>query len=252
MLYIRSFVFNIICYSTLALGCLLTSVIGIFSRKITIPMWNYIILPFLLLALKYIAGIEIEIRGKQFIRQDGVLYAGKHESALETYFLSAYIKKLVFVLKKELTYVPLFGWAQYFYGMIPVDRSAGGAAMKNLLKQAKDRISKGRPILIFPEGTRVQPGTVKGYKPGLLFLAQNLNVPVIPVALNTGLFWQKNSFLRHKGKVIIEFMEPMPFIEDKKEFMAELQNRIEKKCQELNLETIKNYPEIEHLLVKES
>ena len=252
MLYIRSFVFNIICYSTLALGCLLTSVIGIFSRKITIPMWNYIILPFLLLALKYIAGIEIEIRGKQFIRQDGVLYAGKHESALETYFLSAYIKKLVFVLKKELTYVPLFGWAQYFYGMIPVDRSAGGAAMKNLLKQAKDRISKGRPILIFPEGTRVQPGTVKGYKPGLLFLAQNLNVPVIPVALNTGLFWQKNSFLRHKGKVIIEFMEPMPLIEDKKEFMAELQNRIEKKCQELNLETIKNYPEIEHLLVKES
>ena len=252
MLYIRSFVFNIICYSTLALGCLLTSVIGIFSRKITIPMWNYIILPFLLLALKYIAGIEIEIRGKQFIRQDGVLYAGKHESALETYFLSAYIKKLVFVLKKELTYVPLFGWAQYFYGMIPVDRSAGGAAMKNLLKQAKDRISKGRPILIFPEGTRVQPGTVKGYKPGLLFLAQNLNVPVIPVALNTGLFWQKNSFLRHKGKVIIEFMEPMPLIEDKKEFMAELQNRIEKKCQELNQETIKNYPEIEHLLVKES
>lgn len=252
MLYIRSFVFNIICYSTLALGCLLTSVIGIFSRKITIPMWNYIILPFLLLALKYIAGIEIEIRGKQFIRQDGVLYAGKHESALETYFLSAYIKKLVFVLKKELTYVPLFGWAQYFYGMIPVDRSAGGAAMKNLLKQAKDRISKGRPILIFPEGTRVQPGTVKGYKPGLLFLAQNLNVPVIPVALNTGLFWQKNSFLRHKGKVIIEFMEPMPLIEDKKEFMVELQNRIEKKCQELNLETIKNYPEIEHLLVKES
>lgn len=251
MLYIRSLIFNIICYSTLAVGCLISSIIGIFNRKITIVMWNYLILPFLLVVLKYIAGIEIEIRGKQFIRQDGVLYAGKHESALETYFLSAYIKKLVFVLKKELTYVPLFGWAQYFYGMIPVDRSAGGAAMKNLLKQAKDRISKGRPIIIFPEGTRVQPGTVKGYKPGLLFIAQNLNVPVIPVALNTGLFWQKNSFLRHKGKVIIEFMEPMPQIADKKEFMAELQNRIEKKCHELNMETIKNYPAIEHLLVKE-
>ena len=213
-------------------------------------MWNYIILPFLLLALKYIAGIEIEIRGKQFIRQDGVLYAGKHESALETYFLSAYIKKLVFVLKKELTYVPLFGWAQYFYGMIPVDRSAGGAAMKNLLKQAKDRISKGRPILIFPEGTRVQPGTVKGYKPGLLFLAQNLNVPVIPVALNTGLFWQKNSFLRHKGKVIIEFMEPIQPGLKKQEFMTELQNRIESKCAELNAETIAAYPYVADKLAK--
>lgn len=251
MLYVRSLIFNIICYSTLAFGCLVTSIIGIFNRKITIVMWNYGFIPFLLVMLKYITGIEIEIRGKQFIRQDGVLYAGKHESALETYFLSAYIKKVVFVLKKELTYVPLFGWAQHFYGMIPVDRSAGGAAMKNLLKQAKDRIAKGRPIIIFPEGTRVQPGTIKGYKPGLLFIAQNLNVPVIPVALNTGLFWQKNSFLRHKGKVIIEFMEPMPQIADKKEFMAELQNRIEKKCRELNMETIHNYPAVAHLLVKE-
>ena len=250
MLYIRSLFFNIICYFTLAFGCLLTSIIGIFNRKIIIEMWNYGFIPFLLVMLKYIAGIEIEIRGKQFIKQEGVLYAAKHESALETYFLSAYIKKLVFVLKKELTYVPLFGWAQYFYGMIPVDRSAGGAAMKNLLKQAKDRISKGRPIIIFPEGTRVKPGTVSGYKPGLLFIAQNLKVPVVPVALNTGLFWQKNSFLRHKGKVIIEFMEPMPEIADKKEFMSLLQERIENKCRELNEETVKNYPEIAHLLVK--
>lgn len=251
MLYIRSLIFNMICYTTLGLGCLLTSIIGIFCKNITIPIWNYIILPFLLIVLKYVAGIEIEIRGKEYIRQDGVLYASKHESALETYFLSAYIKKLVFVLKKELTYVPLFGWAQYFYGMIPVDRSAGGAAMKNLLKQAKDRISRGRPVIIFPEGTRVQPGTVKGYKPGLLFIAENLKVPVIPVALNTGLFWQKNSFLRHKGKVIIEFMEPMPEINDKKAFMKELENRIEAKCKELNQETIKNYPEVAHLLVRE-
>ena len=250
MLYIRSLFFNIICYFTLAFGCLLTSIIGIFNRKIIIEMWNYGFIPFLLVMLKYIAGIEIEIRGKQFIKQEGVLYAAKHESALETYFLSAYIKKLVFVLKKELTYVPLFGWAQYFYGMIPVDRSAGGAAMKNLLKQAKDRIAKGRPIIIFPEGTRVKPGTISGYKPGLLFIAQNLKVPVVPVALNTGLFWQKNSFLRHKGKVIIEFMEPMPEIADKKEFMSLLQERIENKCRELNEETVKNYPEIAHLLVK--
>ena len=250
MLYIRSLVFNIICYFTLAFGCLLTSIIGIFNRKIIIEMWNYGFIPFLLVMLKYIAGIEIEIRGKQFIKQEGVLYAAKHESALETYFLSAYIKKLVFVLKKELTYVPLFGWAQYFYGMIPVDRLAGGAAMKNLLKQAKDRIAKGRPIIIFPEGTRVKPGTISGYKPGLLFIAQNLKVPVVPVALNTGLFWQKNSFLRHKGKVIIEFMEPMPEIADKKEFMSLLQERIENKCRELNEETVKNYPEIAHLMVK--
>ena len=120
--------------------------------------------------------------------------------------------------------------------MIPVDRSAGGAAMKNLLKEAKIRLAAKRPIMIFPEGTRVKPGTVSGYKPGLLFIAQNLKVPVVPVALNTGLFWQKNSFLRHPGKVIIEFMEPMPDNLDKKDFMDELQKRIENKCAELNAE----------------
>lgn len=208
-------------------------------------------MPFILWNLKLIAGMEIEIRGKEYMKQEGVLYASKHESALETYCLSSYITKLVFVLKKELTYIPLFGWAQYFYGMIPVNRSAGGAAMKNMLKAAKNRLDDKRPIIIFPEGTRVKPGTINGYKPGLLFIAQNLNVPVIPVALNTGLFWQKNSFLRHPGKVIIEFMEPMPTDLDKKDFMAELQKRIENKCAELNAETIKNYPQAAKLLVKE-
>lgn len=251
MLYLRSFLFNIVCYSTLAVGCLATSSVGLFYRKATIPMWNRFFMPFILWNLKVIAGMEIEIRGKQYLRQEGVMYAAKHESALETYCLSSYITKLVFVLKKELTYIPLFGWAQYFYGMIPVDRSAGGAAMKNLLKAAQKRINDGRPIIIFPEGTRVKPGTVNGYKPGLLFIAQNLKVPVIPVALNTGLFWQKKSFLRHPGKVIIEFMEPMPTNLDKKEFMSELQKRIENKCAELNAETIKNYPQASKLLVKE-
>ena len=123
--------------------------------------------------------------------------------------------------------------------------------MKNLLKEAKIRLAAKRPIMIFPEGTRVKPGTVSGYKPGLLFIAQNLKVPVVPVALNTGLFWQKNSFLRHPGKVIIEFMEPMPNNLDKKDFMDELQKRIENKCAELNAESVKNYPHIANLLVKE-
>lgn len=151
MLYLRSFLFNLICYGTLAFGCLVTSVVGLFNRKITIPMWNKGFIPFILWNLKHVAGIEIEIRGREYMRQENVLYASKHESALETYFMSAFLTKLVFVLKKELTYIPLFGWAQYFYGMIPVDRSAGGAAMKNLLKEAKIRLAAKRPIMIFPK-----------------------------------------------------------------------------------------------------
>ncbi len=242
MLYLRSFIFNIVCYSTLTVGCIFNSLVGLVSPKATIKIWNYTFIPFLVWSLKHLAGIEIEIRGKQYMMQEDCIYAGKHESALETYVLSNYIKRASFVLKKELTYIPIFGWAQYFYGMIPVDRSAGSAAMKNMLRSAKDRLQDDRPLIIFPEGTRRKPGQEPCYKPGVALLYQNLNVPVIPIAVNTGFFWKKSSFMRYPGKVIFEFMEPLPAGMDKKTFMSELQKRIEGKCAELNAETIKNYP----------
>jgi len=242
MLYIRSFIFNIACYSTLLIGCVFNSIVGIFSPKATIKIWNYFFIPIVVWSLKYLAGIRIEIRGRQYIQQENCIYAGKHQSALETYCLSNYLKKASFILKKELTYIPIFGWAQHFYGMIPVDRSAGSAAMKNMLRSAKDRLTKGRTIIIFPEGTRKKPGQTPDYKPGVALLYQNLNVPVIPVATNTGFFWKKSSFLRYPGTVIFEFMEPLPAGLDKKAFMTELQNRLEAKCRELNAETLQKYP----------
>ncbi len=249
MLYIRSFIFNLCFFTTLGIGCIIGTIIGLFSRKATLPFWNKFWMPMCCSLLK-ICGISIEIRGKEYIKQEGVIYAAKHQSALETYCLSSYITRAVFILKKELTYVPLFGWAQYFYGMIAVNRSSGGAALKKLLKDAKDRMKSNRPIIIFPEGTRTKPGKTTEYKPGLVFLYQNLNVPVVPVALNTGLFWAKNSFLRYPGKVIIEFLPPMPLGLEKKEFMRELQSRIEKKCQELNAESAQQYPHAQMLLDK--
>lgn len=151
MLYLRSFIFNIVCYSTLTVGCIFNSLVGLVSPKATIKIWNYTFIPFLVWSLKHLAGIEIEIRGRQYMMQEDCIYAGKHESALETYVLSNYIKRASFVLKKELTYIPIFGWAQYFYGMIPVDRSAGSAAMKNMLRSAKDRLQDDRPLIIFPK-----------------------------------------------------------------------------------------------------
>ncbi|MBR1605621.1 MAG: 1-acyl-sn-glycerol-3-phosphate acyltransferase [Alphaproteobacteria bacterium] len=250
MLFLRSLIFNVLGYGTLAVGCIVTSVIGIFSKKATIKLWTYMFLPFLVFCLKYVAGITIEVRGKQYIQNGPALYASKHESALETYIMSTIVKDMAFVLKKELTYIPIFGWAQYFYGMVAVDRSAGGAAMKGMLRNVKQRIAEGRSVIIFPEGTRMKAGTCGEYKPGLVFLAQNLDVPVVPVALNTGLVWAKKSFLRRRGKVIIEFLEPLPKGLDKKEFMSLLQQKIESKCQVLNQETVKNYPNTAKNLVK--
>ncbi len=242
MICLRSLLFNIVGYFTLALGCVVNSIIGAISPKATIKVWNYGFIPFFVWSLKNIAGIKIEIRGAQYIRQENAIYAGKHESALETYVLTNYIRRATFILKKELTYIPIFGWAQHFYGMIPVDRSAGSAAMKNMLRHAKTKTEEGRPIIIFPEGTRRQPGQEPIYKPGVALLYQHLNLPVIPIATNTGLFWKKSSFLRYPGTVIFEFMEPLPAGLDKQHFMSELQNRIEDKCRELNEETVKKYP----------
>ena len=244
MIYIRSALANIFVYGCLLFGCVVSSLMGLISRKSTIYFWNYFMIPVTMFFLRLFAGLKIEIRGKEFMKQEGVIYASKHESALETYCMSMFIKKAVFILKKELTYIPFFGWAQHFYGMIPINRKGGAAAMKNMAKEVKKKIDENRPVIIFPEGTRCKPGTTKGYKPGILFLAETAGVEVVPVALNTGLFWKKSSFLRYPGTAVFEFLEPMKLNDynDKKAFMTELENRIEKKCAELNREAVEKYP----------
>lgn len=250
MLFIRSLLFNIVGYGIIAVGCICNSVIGIFSRKMTIKSWNYIFVPAFVQALRIVAGISIEIRGKQYLNQTSGIYAGKHESAVETYVMTNYLKRATFVMKKELTYIPIFGWAQALYGMIPINRSAGAAAMKDMLRHAQEMIAKERPIIIFPEGTRRKPEQDPAYKPGVALLYQHLNLPVVPFASNTGFFWAKSSFWRYPGKIIFEFLPPIEPGLNKQEFMEKLQNTIEEKCHLLNMETLKSYPHLEKMLHK--
>lgn len=244
MIYIRSLFANIFFYSTLAIGCIFCPIVALLPKRATLFYWDKIMMPIALFFIKLFAGLKLEFRGTEHISKTPVIYASKHESALETYAFTQAIPTLSYVLKKELTYIPLFGWAQYFYGMIPVDRKGGASAMKNMLKDVKKRIKDNRPVVIFPEGTRCKPGTTKGYKSGFLFVAENLKLQVVPVAVNTGLFWAKSSFLRYPGIAVFEFMEPMEITDniDKKEFMKNLENVIEAKCAELNEEAIKKYP----------
>lgn len=248
MLLIRSLIFNIVGYSIIGSGCVFNSLVGLISPKATIKTWNYFFIPLFVWSLRYIAGIKIEIRGEQYINQDCGIYAGKHESAVETFVLTNYLKKASFVLKKELVYIPFFGWAQAFYGMIPVNRSAGSAAMKSMLRRAKDVSSANRPIIIFPEGTRKAPEQKPDYKPGVALLYQHLNIPVIPIASNTGFFWRRNSFMRYPGKIIFEFLPPIAPGLNKQEFMTTLQDTLEQKCHELNMETIQKYPNLKKML----
>ena len=248
MLLIRSLLFNIVGYFIIGFGCVFNSLLGIFSKSATIKTWNYCFIPLFAWNLQHIAGIKIEIRGAQYINQDSGIYAGKHESAVETFVLTKYLKKASYVLKKELVYIPFFGWAQAMYGMIPVDRSAGSAAMKSMLRRAKTISEAKRPIIIFPEGTRKAPEQTPDYKPGVALLYQHLNLPVIPIAANTGFFWRRNSFLRYPGKIIFEFLPPITPGLNKQDFMQKLQTVLEQKCHELNMETIRDYPHLRKML----
>ncbi len=244
MIYIRSLISNICFYTLMGLGCTITLFVGPVSRKGTIYLWDRIVMPTVFWVVKNVAGLKLEFRGLENISKVPALYACKHESALETYAFTQSVPTCTYVLKKELVYMPFFGWTQYFYGMVPVDRKGGAKAMKNMLKGVKKIVMENRPVVVFPEGTRCKPGTTKGYKSGFLFLAENLKLKVVPVAVNTGLFWAKSSFLRYPGTAVIEFLEPMDVSEhvDKKAFMSRLEEVIEQKCKELNDEAVKKYP----------
>lgn len=244
MIYIRSLICNICFFGVMIAGCIVTLFVGPISRKGTIFLWDKIVMRIIFWCVKHIAGLKVECRGLENVSKEPALYACKHESALETYAFTQPVPTCTYVLKKELVYMPFFGWTQYFYGMVPVDRKGGAKAMKNMLKGVKKIVGEGRPVVVFPEGTRCKPGTTKGYKSGFLFLAENLKLKVVPVAVNTGLFWTKASFLRYPGTAVIEFLPAMDVKahEDKKAFMEKLEQVIEEKCKELNDEAVQKYP----------
>ena len=243
MLFLRSLIGNIWIYGMIGIGVIGGGTIGwLWPRKWHVYWWNHLILTPLVRGMKFFGGLDVEFRGLQYLN-DKAVYACKHESAWETYVLTSVLDKATIILKKELMYIPLFGWAAALYGLIPVDRSAGTSAMKKMLAAAKKKVAEGRPIVIFPEGHRMPAGTSQKYKPGFLFLAQNLKMPVIPVALNSGMFWPRSSFKHIPGKIIVEFMPPMTIEGNKEEFMEAIRKRIEDKCEELNFEAMRDYPD---------
>jgi 1-acyl-sn-glycerol-3-phosphate acyltransferase len=180
-----------------------------------------------LFLLKHVVGIDYRIIGAENLPTIPAVYAAKHQSAWETLFLSRYLHYPAFVLKKELLSIPLFGWFLKRAGMIAVDRKAGASALRGMARQAGETLAAGRSILIFPEGTRVAPGQSKPYQPGAAALYTQLKVPVVPVALNSGLFWGKRAFIKKPGTIVVEFLPPIQPGLDRKAVMKELESRIE-------------------------
>jgi 1-acyl-sn-glycerol-3-phosphate acyltransferase len=179
--------------------------------------------------LKIFAGIGFEMRGQP--PRGTVLVAAKHMSMWDTLALYLVLDQPGIVLKRELLQVPFFGWFVWKAAAIPVDRGGKARALMKMTEAARTVRAEGRPILIFPEGTRKKPGAPPDYKPGVAGLYGLLEVPCVPVALNSGVYW--TGFLKRPGTIVLEFLEPIPPGLKRGPFMTLLQSRIEQATSKL-------------------
>lgn len=152
-------------------------------------------------------GIRSEVEGQP--RQGGVIVAAKHQSMFETIEMLLILDRPAVVMKKQLTDIPGWGWVARRYGVIPVDREGGASALRQMLKAGRAALADGRPIMIFPEGTRVPPGEKPPLQPGFAGLYKSLGVPVVPIALDSGRVWPR-SFIKRPGVVTMRVGEPIP------------------------------------------
>jgi 1-acyl-sn-glycerol-3-phosphate acyltransferase len=180
-----------------------------------------------LVLLRWVVGIRVEVRGAEKIPKGGLIVAAKHQSAWETFALLPLFDIPLFIVKRELMWIPIFGWLMAKGRMVPVDRSAGSQALINMTERARVEIGRGRQLIIFPEGTRRPAGAEPRYKYGVAHLYAAEGVPCVPIALNSGLFWPRRSILRHPGTVLVEVLDPiMPGL-DREEFFERLKDGIE-------------------------
>jgi 1-acyl-sn-glycerol-3-phosphate acyltransferase len=195
--------------------------------------------------LERIVGLRHHVRGADRVPEGPVMLAVKHQSAWETIALNLIVRDPVFVLKRELVAIPVFGWLLRRIGMIAVDRTGGGSALRSMIMAARARVAEGRSVVIFPEGTRTAPGRRQPYHPGVAALYTALDIPVVPVALNSGLFWPRRSAGIRPGRVTIEFLPAITPGLPRREFTQRLESTIEDATSKLVEEAIGIHPYLE-------
>jgi 1-acyl-sn-glycerol-3-phosphate acyltransferase len=186
-----------------------------------------------LFGLRWIVGARVVFKGMEHAPKGAAIIAAKHQSNLETVLPFIMFDDPAFVLKAELMNAPVLGWYAKAMGMIPIDREAHASALKKLLRAARPARDAGRQIVIFPEGTRQEPGVTGDYKPGVAAIYRDLGVPCVPVALSTGLIWSHKGVTVRPGVATIQLLEPIPPGLSREDFMRTLENRIENRTNAL-------------------
>lgn len=235
MLYLRSLAFNTVFYLNLVVFMLGFAGIFFLPRRhglVVVRWWARSSLFW----MRTLAGIRFELRGRENLPDGPCIVGAKHQSAFETFALLDVVEEPVFILKRELTFLPIFGWYLKKFEMIPVDRGKGRRAIEAFMPLVREAFARGRQLLIFPEGTRTRPGSQPRYKIGVGHIYERSGVPCVPVALNSGLYWPRRGFRRYPGTIVVEILPAIPPGFSLTEFMTRLQDDIEAACERLYAE----------------
>ena len=225
-LRLRSFFFNVGWYVGTTILAIAGSPILLMPRRFVVA-WSLVWIDFCLWWLRVTCRLTHRVSGLENMPTGPVIFACKHQSSWETLAFSRLFPGAATVMKRELVLIPIVGWAMARAGNIAVERGDGAKALRGLVKQAKATLEEGRSILIFPEGTRVAVGDEKPYQVGTAALYRQLGVPVVPVALNSGLFWGRRKFIKWPGVIDVESLPAIPPGLSRDVFMATLRKRIE-------------------------
>ncbi|TVR98423.1 MAG: 1-acyl-sn-glycerol-3-phosphate acyltransferase [Rhodospirillales bacterium] len=185
---------------------------------------------------RVLCGVRHRVVGRERVPPGAVVIAAKHQSAWDTLIFHHLLEDPVFAIKRELFAVPLFGWYLQKAGNIRIDRSSRVQALKSLVTGSSRSLAAGRQVVVFPEGTRVTPGTERPYQVGIAAVYRQCRAPVVPVALNSGLFWGRRQLRKRAGVITLEFLPPLPAGLDRDGVMDELRRRIETASERLRRE----------------
>lgn len=223
MIVLRSALFNVVFFGVTFVMTVLASLARLISPDCVLSvamLWART----LMVAVRVICGIRVEVTGLQHIPTGPALIASRHQSAFDTFVWLTLVPRCCYVFKQELLRIPLFGPLMAASGMIAVDRDGGGMAIRNMLREADRAVAENRQIVIFPEGTRSEPGSPLVLQPGIAALASRTGLPVIPVSTNSGTFWGRRAFRKRPGTIRIVVGAPIPANTERRALMRALEN----------------------------
>ena len=225
-IFLRSLVFNILFYLNFLVWVVIALPTFLMPRAAMLRVADWWARCIIVL-MRIVCNIKVEFRGVEKIPKGPLIVASKHQSMWETISLLRFFEAPFFALKRELRFIPIFGLFLIKTDMIAIDRSAGGRALIAMARRARQEVLRGRQFIIFPEGTRRPVGAPPQYKSGIGLIYTDCGVPCVPVALNSGLFWPRRTFMRYPGTLVVEFLDPLPAGLPRDEFLTRMRNAIE-------------------------